>query len=87
MKSDAHYLTLHALQTQDRPTGEQFAIDIVCRSLIQRRRDRDGLIAGLKWALDSIAKVLDVDDSEFSFGSVEFEKGQVEETELVISGA
>lgn len=31
----------------------------------RRRRDADGLLSSVKWALDGIADVMDVDDSRF----------------------
>jgi hypothetical protein len=86
MRSDAYFLTRHAM-SQGWSAGGSVTIDITCRTKVRRNRDRDGLISGLKWGLDGIAKALSVDDSIFQFGTVTFEKGPVEETEITITRA
>lgn len=58
-------------------------IDIVLRSPRRVKRDRDNVIAGLKWAFDGLAQGTGVDDSVFHLGEVSFEKG-AEETVLIL---
>jgi hypothetical protein len=84
MRSDAFYLTRHAMSHGWTASGS-VTIDITCRTKVRRNRDRDNLLSGLKWGLDGIAQALGVDDSIFQFGTVTFEKGPIEKTEIVIS--
>tara|TARA_Y100000310_G_scaffold318365_1_gene372313 strand:- start:437 stop:694 length:258 start_codon:yes stop_codon:yes gene_type:complete len=83
MRSDSFYLTRYAMR-QGAVSKRPVTIDIICRMKIRRNRDRDNLIAGLKWAFDGIAQSLGLDDSHFQFGDVSFETGDVEETEITV---
>ena len=85
MRDDSYYLTRYTVP-QGWAAGGSVTLDITCHTKVRRNRDRDGLISGLKWAFDGIAQALGVDDSTFQFGTVTFEKGPVEETEITISG-
>jgi len=46
-------------------TKAEIAVTITFVQPDRRRRDRDNLLAALKWGLDGVAEALGVDDSQF----------------------
>jgi hypothetical protein len=89
MYADARYSTLAETPQEARSAREivSVVLSVTVRSpLASTRKDRDNTIAGLKAAADGIAAALGVDDRVFSWGSVEFEKGEPRTTILVEVG-
>ena len=64
----------------DWPENGRLAVWITGYAKDRRRRDEDGMLSSIKWALDGIAEVMGVDDSRFvplPFISIEIRKPPV----------
>ena len=59
-------------------------MDAVITTRTKQRKDDDGAIVGLYPARDAIAEALGIDDSDIRSGTIRFETGTPEETEVHI---
>ena len=57
-------------------------MDAVITTRTKQRKDDDGAIVGLYAARDAIAEALGIDDSDIRSGTIRFETGTPEETEV-----
>lgn len=63
---DAYYAATAALSSARwKPAQGDVAVTITFIQPDRRRRDRDNLLAALKWGLDGVAEAIGVDDSRF----------------------
>ena len=79
---DFYFATKECLQRTQWPQSTAFDSGVVVGVAptvyrpIKRARDSDNLFAGMKSALDGVAKALGVDDSRFALMPITWEKGE-----------